>query len=723
MGYAASSSSSINWVSCGGLANGMCPYASFQVLNVLNKTTMYENITGELEVTGNAEILGNLSVDSPTFFIDSDVNRVGIGTASPSEKLTVEGGNILLDNSQGLYFKDAASSTRVVLNVGGGDNVVLGNSNLDDLLFNVGTLGTAVTIKETTGNVGIGTTVPGKPLHINSSEAYYQILVERNSNSDSGLSFKNTVNQWTIGMDANGEQFTIADAAGFGIGGDRLSIDTSGNVGIGTTNPEHKLEVAGSMNISGDVNISGTLYGGSPLDIGSDVIMHKDLNVSGIVNASKYYGDGSSLTGISGGAGDGTGGWVNDSVQTYTGLDVNISDNIFFKNTYDTYITPDGGKSQICSGSYNFRTSVSTITDLAEYDNEIYLNIIEDDDPLCIIFDDCWDGFTSVFLHLPEGTSTGSSNPQSLASDNPSAKLFVIDLDTSENYVFTFEFNGTPANCSMNQTVYYSNATGFIRLDDKWGIYSTDTYSDFFVKNIDRQGFDMRIDGDTGITSFDNGIDIPKISMSQGSIGGAQTGGHFNISYSGGDAQKTAYIDISDLWDSIRPPELQIRLHAYQDVYEAKIHLTNDSTTFSTDILFYSNSTYNIGSATQAAKGIYAETFYDLTPAWNTERDGSAMSAIMAIKSKGEELNDSTLPPFARGTFWCNNDDCKEADSYLTETEQLNEISSKTGIPKEELSNYKKVETRKTNYLLTTLVEAQQEMGRELCNLGSYEWC
>lgn len=66
--------------------------------------------------------------------------------------------------------------------------------------------------------------------------------------------------------------------------GEKVRIDSSGNVGIGTPAPSQKLTVNGS------VNITGTLYVGS----GTTVID------STSITSTTYYGSGSALTGIAG---------------------------------------------------------------------------------------------------------------------------------------------------------------------------------------------------------------------------------------------------------------------------------------------------------------------------------------------------------------------------------------------------------------------------------------
>lgn len=65
--------------------------------------------TGNLDITGNGTFSGDFTVDTSTLKVDSTNNRVGIGTASPTESLQVSSGNILLDNDQVIKFGDGSA--------------------------------------------------------------------------------------------------------------------------------------------------------------------------------------------------------------------------------------------------------------------------------------------------------------------------------------------------------------------------------------------------------------------------------------------------------------------------------------------------------------------------------------------------------------------------------------------------------------------------------------
>jgi len=195
--------------------------------------------------------------------IDASGN-VGIGTTGPETKLHVSGDSIALDNTYGIHIKDAGGTRRWVAQVDAGDDITIGDTSLDDILFDVGGDADAMVIKQTTGNVGIGTTGPSQLLEIEGSH----------SSGNDGLSLDATGagNMQVRWLDSGVEKAAITYVQSgtdlrFYNEGDRMTIQNSGNVGIGTTSPDGQFNVESASGEHLTVNFGG-------YDAGRDVTLN-----------------------------------------------------------------------------------------------------------------------------------------------------------------------------------------------------------------------------------------------------------------------------------------------------------------------------------------------------------------------------------------------------------------------------------------------------------------
>jgi hypothetical protein len=109
----------------------------------------------------------------------------------------------------------------------------------------------------TTGNVGIGTSSPSQMLEVFSTTTNNGIKVRSTlTDSSPNIQIQNDVRTFLMKVDgSNSDSFTIRDITG---GGDRLVINNSGNIGIGTANPTAKLHVNGSATIEDNLIVNGT---------------------------------------------------------------------------------------------------------------------------------------------------------------------------------------------------------------------------------------------------------------------------------------------------------------------------------------------------------------------------------------------------------------------------------------------------------------------------------
>jgi hypothetical protein len=181
--------------------------------------------------------LSGINVDSNTLFVDDVNNRVGIGTGSPNGVLTVIGNTFDIRNTGSAYGSSYAlefSTNATIPRIDLIDNSVYtgnfktsgGLVTLQNSSNNALVLGTnnAERLRITSdGNVGIGTVSPISKLEISGPTGSYS----------SGIGFSATgtgARTYRTYIGTNG-YFYFDDATG---GSSRLTIDTSGNVGIGT---------------------------------------------------------------------------------------------------------------------------------------------------------------------------------------------------------------------------------------------------------------------------------------------------------------------------------------------------------------------------------------------------------------------------------------------------------------------------------------------------------
>ena len=243
--------------------------------------------SGRLDFMTSTSLVNNSS--TPSLTIKSSGN-VGIGTTSPGQKLTVAGG-IESTSAQGsvAFYSTTAGSYNQQNGTGGtawaygstGGNSAPNTAASTTFGFHHwnGSAWSNPLNVLTSGNVGIGTTSPGAKLHVNGASTRIQV-------SDSGTSFtaqdflsnSNAVRA-TIGVErsSGGGLFvgSSAYAAVFGTAsnGDtqfatnnniRMTLDSSGNVGIGTvpSNPDgfdRILQVHGTN--SAVMRFTGSTYG------------------------------------------------------------------------------------------------------------------------------------------------------------------------------------------------------------------------------------------------------------------------------------------------------------------------------------------------------------------------------------------------------------------------------------------------------------------------------
>ena len=172
----------------------------------------------------------------------NQAGNVGIGTISPSEKLTIaSGGKIATyragNDRRGVFYTDS-SGTWIESDSVGSDPLFLKTGGAaGSIRFN---LGASEKMRiDTTGNVGIATTTPAYNLDVWGTGRFLQPLFVGDPAADAHAATKFYVDDAVTGGAGTGSFTTLS------VTGTSTLATTSGRVGIGTTSPGAKLEVAG----------------------------------------------------------------------------------------------------------------------------------------------------------------------------------------------------------------------------------------------------------------------------------------------------------------------------------------------------------------------------------------------------------------------------------------------------------------------------------------------
>ena len=273
-----------------GFITGLRPNEAQDNLNAGSSVTLSKAVT----INSSAIVNGNFTVDGNVLFVDSVNNRVGVGTVTPISALDIATGN--------LFVRTGNISTNTIANYNNSGPLTL---NYQGGTFSVTNNATTVIHATQAGNIGVGTVTPNERLTVSGNISASGAGIFSNGfpagaldigadvnnttrtsnrrklasitapdftntkrieffNSDSTSSLINTV---SIGGRSGSSLFAATDlnfvttSSTSNAGGTvAMYINSSQNVGIGTTSPTERLTVSGNINASGTVIASNLVY-------------------------------------------------------------------------------------------------------------------------------------------------------------------------------------------------------------------------------------------------------------------------------------------------------------------------------------------------------------------------------------------------------------------------------------------------------------------------------
>jgi hypothetical protein len=217
-------------------------------------------------------------------YIDQSGN-VGINTVTPREKLDIYNGNMVIrsinnSTTSNLYFgtptniNDAYKSAIIAEGIGSWSqsrlHLCVADGNDDSTYASISNARISIL---PSGNVGIGNTNPlnilqignGGRLRISNDNTDYTLI--GTIDTDTSLNSKIIISgNGRVANEGNIEYYStntgshIWYTTNTNINSERMRIKNDGNLGLGVTNPQYKLDMIGDINVSGDIRINGLPY-------------------------------------------------------------------------------------------------------------------------------------------------------------------------------------------------------------------------------------------------------------------------------------------------------------------------------------------------------------------------------------------------------------------------------------------------------------------------------
>lgn len=178
--------------------------------------------------------------DTGKTFVYYDSYWIEVGASPPASPFITD-----LDEDTKIQVEESADEDKIRFDTAGSERMII----------------------DASGNVGIGTTSPSTLLHVGSAAVSNNIVtVTAANNTSAGIDLMGDLSGakgFRVKYEGNGNYFAVEDNTS-GTQTERMRIDASGNVGIGTASPNQKLDVDGNLAVRGKMVTGSSTFTQEP---------------------------------------------------------------------------------------------------------------------------------------------------------------------------------------------------------------------------------------------------------------------------------------------------------------------------------------------------------------------------------------------------------------------------------------------------------------------------
>jgi hypothetical protein len=460
----------------------------------------------------------SLAFSASSFYFDS--GNVGIGTTSPAWKLDVSGLG---------RFRDANTYEGAFIE---GTNGVSYFGSLATDAISLYSSGVSRVYINSSGNVGIGTTNPLYKTVIQTPNQTFGLVVTSNANdSETGLYVQPDHTNGLVKLHASGGS---DKSFGFLTGNtERLRITSTGNVGIGTTSPGHKLQVSGTAGTSWSTllqsNSKSAVY--SAHADGYGMAIETSQNTSAIYTFKVAGGDGTNIGTNEYFRITGTGSVGIGTSSPSQRLDVNGNLSIGDGANADQNISIRYGSSSGAYGAVRFTQSGTNNSTIHAFSTTWQGGTIYSSSTGAININGSTGVTFGAWNNIDVAFNTGGTsyfkNNVGIGTTSPSSNLTVVRDANNASYITTF--SNTNAGTSANTI-------------SEWKVNG---YSSFVIGKSNSDGrVEIAQIGNNNIDFINNGTNVMSIDTNQ------------NVMVNGTTAEACAQLEIKSETKGFLPPRM-----------------------------------------------------------------------------------------------------------------------------------------------------------------------